>query len=140
MKTSGIIIVLFFAFFAAVTTSCKDEPVEFKDCVAGAGGNVELSFYVYHHDSLIPGAMIYLKYNATEFPGTNPASYDLALQAGTTGHDKGHAHVPNMKCGNYYVYSEGNDPSLNDTLVTGGRPFVVSQKEGSFLVNVFVTE
>jgi hypothetical protein len=140
MKYSPLFAVLFFVLFAFVSTSCKDEPVEHQICPGAPGGDVELSFYVYHHDSLIPGAVIYLKYNETEFPGTDPANYNMILQTGTTGHDKGHAHLPNMSCGKYYVYSEGNDPHLNDTLVTGGRPFEVTQREGTFTVNVYITE
>jgi hypothetical protein len=139
-KSSPLFIIAFFLLFAFVSSSCKKEQVEHQICSAGPGGNVELAFYVYHHDSLIPGAIIYLKYNETEFPGTNPLNYDLTLQTGTTGHGNGHTHIPNMSCGKYYVYSEGFDPDLNDTLVTGGRPFEVTQRDGSFTVNVFVTQ
>jgi hypothetical protein len=136
MRYSSLLVVFFF-LFAALATSCKDEEVEFQICPAGPGGDVNLDFYVYHNDSLIPGAIIYLKYNEVEFPGTDPAGYDIIMQTGTTGENKGYARLINMSCGKYFAYSEGYNPWANDS-VTGGRSFEVTQRTGSFTVDILV--
>jgi hypothetical protein len=31
---------------------------------------------VMHHEDLIPDALVYIKYDATEFPGIDPSNYD----------------------------------------------------------------
>jgi hypothetical protein len=139
MKFSPLIVILFLGFIAAFSTSCKDEEVEHQICPGSPGGEVDLSFYVYHHDSLIPGAVIFLKYNETEFPGSEPVNYNTVIQTGVAGAEKGYAFLPNMTCGRYYVYSEGYDPDMNDS-VFGGRSFEVIERKGAFRVDVFVTE
>lgn len=136
---------LFTALFALVAlfpvSSCKkdkdEDPV--PTCVAGPGGQVELSFYVRHHDSLVPGASIYIKYNATEFPGSDTTKYDKSLVTGTTGHSNGHSHLAGMHCGRYYIYSAGYDSTISDS-VFGGIPVNVTQTTGSITINVPVTE
>jgi hypothetical protein len=122
-------------------SSCKkdkDDPTP-PACLAGPGGEVELAFYVRHHDLLVPGANVYIKYNATEFPGIDPNLYDFTVTTGDSGHSIGHAHINGMRCGRYFLYSAGYDPYINDS-VFGGIPVNVTQTSGSVTINIPVTE
>jgi hypothetical protein len=140
---------LFPAFFALLfasvaifsASSCKKDKDEDPQpaCVAGPGGQVELALYVRHHDSLIPGASVYIKYNATEFPGADTTVYDISLVTGTTDHGLGHTHIAGMNCGRYYIYSAGYDSTISDS-VYGGIPVNVTQTTGSITINIPVTE
>ena len=138
MKYLPLFVILL--FIVSFTSACKkDENVEKQICPAGPGGNLELSFFVTHHDTLIPGAEIYVKFNATEFPGTDPANYDRVLLTGTAGHERGHAHLPFMTCGRYFIYSVGYDSLISDS-VFGGIPVNITKTEGTETINVHVTE
>ena len=95
---------------------------------AGTGGQAEVSAYVKHHDKAIPGAVIYIKYNAEEFPGTDLSAYDKSVQTGVSSHGAGHAHIKELKPGSYYFYATGFDSSISQT-VSGGRGLVIKRKE-----------
>ncbi len=115
--------------------ACKKK----EKCEAGLGGEVEVSVSVAHHDSLIPGAIVYVKFDATEFPGTNIGVYDLTTTAGTEGHAKGHAHIEGLQCGSYYFYSVGYDSSISQ-VVKGGLPVIITQESGEKSIKLAVTE
>jgi len=108
---------------------------------AGSGGRAELSVYVKHHEALIPGATVYLKYNAKEYPGAGPENYDLSAETGVVGHSSGHTHFKNLKPGFYYLYSVGYDSSIVQT-VSGGVGIQIKYKsrKSETEVTVPVTE
>ena len=81
---------------------------------------------VMHHQWTIPGIPVYLKKDATEFPGQNTSVYDYTLttnQAGTVQFNK-------MLYGNYYLYVKGWDPVFGDT-VMGYKPVVINDSSAA---------
>ena len=129
-----------FAIFIALIfmSSCKKD----NKCTAGTGGAVTIAAFPQHHTKPIFSTggnhtdTVYVKFNAQDFPGTSPASYDLVI-AGDSGED--HVHIENLKCGDYYIYMTGFDTSINKR-VTGGIPYSFSQTSGEIDLNVPVTE
>jgi hypothetical protein len=112
------------------TISCKKE---------GPGGNTDLNIYVRHHEVLIPGAVVYIKYGQREFPGHNSENYDSQTLAGTTGSDAGYASFKGLRKGNYYLYSVGYDTTIQ-MAVKGGIPVSVDKKSGEVIVDLPVKE
>ena len=123
-------------FFSSMSCKKKDS------CVAGAGGAVTIAAFPQHHTKPIFSTggnhtdTAYVKFGTQNFPGTSPSSYDLVI-AGDSGEE--HVHIPNLKCGDYYIYMTGFDTSINQR-VTGGIPYSFSQTSGEIDVNVPVTE
>lgn len=115
---------------AAGATSCKKN---------GVGGEAEIGCHVKHHSTLIPGARIYIKYGAKEFPGKDVSVYDDNKVSGTVGESKAHTHFTNLLRGNYYLYSVGYDSSISKT-VTGGIPVEIKDSHEHLEVDVPVTE
>lgn len=82
------------------------------------GGKSNIKGKVVHHDAAIPYAKIYIKFNATEFPGEDVSKYDATLDADHNGNFL----VNKIYHGQYYFYSVGVDPALGATnnIVKGG--------------------
>ena len=78
------------------------------------GGKSEISGTVAHHGKIIPNAIVYIKFNATEFPGADVSLYNAQVNADANG-------AYSFKCykGSYYLYAVGFDSSLPAT-VSGG--------------------
>lgn len=102
---------------------------------AGPGGNNTVIATVKHHGLIIPNATVYIKYNATEFPGENPSVYDDYKTAGKDGKVK----FEGLKRGDYYFFGKGFDSTINQ-IVIGGIPVQLLQKAGEKLIDVPVTE
>lgn len=104
-------------------TSCKKDP--------GPGGDTTIATIVKHHEKTIPGATIYIKYGATEFPGESPSNYDNSRTA-----DKaGHTHFEELKKGDYYFYAVGYDSTISE-IVKGGVHYEVTKKDKDKHVDV----
>ena len=108
---------------------------------AGIGGNVTIVASPKHHgveigDSLYPDSA-FVKFNTSDFPGTNPASFDLVI-AGDPGEH--HVHIEGLKRGKYYIYMTGWDPNATPNRVTGGIPYTVSVTSGELDLDVPVVE
>lgn len=110
----------------------------------GTGGNTELTVFPQHHGVAIvsdtAGAIdhpdsAYVKFNAVESPGTNPAQYDLRLQ-GEPGHN--HVHIEGLKPGKYFIFITGYDPAAG--YVRGGIPYTLTASSGEVDLNVPVSE
>lgn len=126
-----LILVLLATF---IVTGCKKE----KDCEdPGTGGYVTLVCFPQHHGDPIPGASVYIKFDADEFPGSNTALYEISANAATASDD--FVSISGLKCGQYYIYSTGYDSTIFDA-VKGGIPYFIEQKEGTININVPVTE
>lgn len=120
MKTRFLIIL-----FAIAFTSCHKE---------GTGGKSSVSGTVRHHAAAIPACVIYIKYGATEFPGTDVSKYD----AHTTADASAHYEFTGLQKGNYYLYGVGYD-AAGPYPVTGG--IGIKLKKGqSLTTDVPVTE
>jgi len=123
-------LLLFVAFLLVVDfSSC---------CKGGTGGNASLACSVFHHAKPINGATVYIKYNATEFPGTDPSAYSASL---TSPNNSNQLTFKNLHCGDYFLYGVGFDSSLM-LPVTGGIHFQIpySDRDKIETTNVPITE
>ncbi len=119
MRTTVAIAVLFFAMFA-----CKKNQAGGKSSIAGT---------VAHHGKLIPYSRVFIKYGATEFPGSDTTKYDAKF---VTGADA--AYSFKLYKGNYFLFGYGYDNGVPGT-VTGGVPYTLRTNENKKL-EVPVTE
>jgi hypothetical protein len=107
----------------------------------GTGGSTIIVAKPQHHGDPIIGLPGYVdsafvKFNAINSPGTNPASYDLVV-AGQEGED--HVRIGGMKPGKYYIFMTGYD-SISADRVTGGIPVTITLASGEVEVLVPVSE
>jgi len=107
----------------------------------GLGGNTTIIVEPRFHNLQITGKAGYpdsafVKFNAIESPGINPADYDLVL-AGDEGAD--HVNIDSMLPGNYFIFMTGWDTVANARL-SGGVKLRLSQSSGSIQINVPVLE
>ncbi|MBA3647848.1 MAG: hypothetical protein H0W62_04740 [Chitinophagales bacterium] len=128
----------FSMFFVLSLVSCKKS----DKCSAGIGGTITLVAFPQHHGKPVLSHTNYfdtafVEFNTQQFPGTGASNYDLVI-AGEAGED--HVHIPNIKCGDYYLYMSGFDTTLNQR-VTGGIPYTIPENSSSEIdVAVPVTE
>jgi hypothetical protein len=87
----------------------------FDACKAGPGGKSSVSGTVYHHTRPITTCIVYIKYGATEFPGTDVSTYDASVKPDA----KAHYEFDNLRMGNYFLYGVGYD-SVVMAPVSGG--------------------
>jgi hypothetical protein len=81
----------------------------------GTGGKSSVSGTVKHHAAPIPYCVVYIKYGAKEFPGTNTGLYDASVTADGSGNYE----FKDLRKGDYYLYGFGYDPSIQEN-VSGG--------------------
>lgn len=72
------------------------------------GGKSNIKGKVTHHDQAIPFARVYIKFNATEFPGEDVSVYNTYIDADHNGNFV----IEHIYHGNYYFYGVGIDPTL----------------------------
>lgn len=94
-------------------------------CKGGSGGSAELICSVTHHSKGITGSTIYIKYNAKDFPGTSPSSYDAHYTAAANSNT---VTITGLHCGDYYLYGAGFDSSIM-LPVTGGLHYQIKYSE-----------
>lgn len=89
-----------------------------------AGGKSEIKGTISHHGKAIGNAMVYIKYNATEFPGKTVTDYDTYVAGDAQG-------KYSFKCykGDYYLYALGQDMLAQPIPVEGGVPVHIRSKE-----------
>ena len=102
----------------------------------GTGGKAKIAGHVKHHEVHIPSAEVYIKYDATEFPGINLSVYDNQTTAGST---DGYYEFVEMNKGDYYLYARGYDGSISE-VVTGGTPVEIKGKKEEVKIDVQVAE
>lgn len=103
------------SILAALLGACKKNEL---------GGKAEISGVVSHHGRPIPGAVVYIKLGATEFPGADSSRYDSHVAADSKG-----AYLIKCYKGSYYLYARGIDYLPNAEIVDGGVPVKVRSKE-----------
>jgi hypothetical protein len=108
---------------------------------AGLGGNTTLVLFPKHHNNSVPNTTSYpdtafLKFNATQSPGTNAGAYDKIF-VGEAGED--HIHCVGLKPGRYYIMVAGFDTTISKR-VTGGMPYTLTQSAGEVDLDVAVVE
>ncbi len=106
-------------------SSCKKE---------GPGGKSSVSGNVKHHQELIPNAIVYIKYGATEFPGGDVSLYDDKVTSDTNAHFE----FKELQKGDYYLYGVGYDFTGSYT-VTGGVGITLKRNKSSE-IDIPVTE
>lgn len=108
--------------------NCTDDDV--------ANENASISGSVAHHEQLIPNAIVFYKFDATELPGTSEADYDGSVIADSI---NARYEITGLKAGNYYLYAVGTDTSCKCE-VKGGIPVFVPNGDDAITSNVPVTE
>jgi hypothetical protein len=113
-----------FFFVLVFLASCQKNQLEGSSTINGKA---------LHHTTKIPFCRIFIKTNATEFPGTDSTKYDGKYKADAEGNYS-------IKCssGNYYLYGVGYDV-VSKEAVSGGIPIKMRQNE-TRNVDVPVTE
>ncbi|HWY11389.1 MAG TPA: hypothetical protein VN026_08695 [Bacteroidia bacterium] len=79
------------------------------------GGYSDIKGKVTHHGVAIPFSRVYIKYNATDFPGADITVYNTYIDADQNGNFE----IKKIYHGQYYFYAVGYDNSISST-VTGG--------------------
>jgi hypothetical protein len=112
IRTSGKF--LFLILVALSFQGCKKNQLGGKSTISGS---------VMHHSGLIPHARVFIKFNATEFPGPDTTRYDSKTIAGADA-----KYSFSTYKGDYYLYAVGFDPGIKK-VVNGGVPVRVRNKE-----------
>lgn len=115
--------------------ACQREP---EQPIVAASKKATLVVEVMHHHWTVPGIPVYLKKDATEFPGMDTASYDL-LQVTNQG---GNVQFRDLIYGNYYLFVSGWDPVFNDSVI-GYKPVVINDSSAAGGIvddRIFVSE
>lgn len=118
----------------ALLSSCDKNKCDKSD--PGIGGGSKVSGHVQHHGTAIPNARVFIKYDATEFPGTDTTQYDAAKTA--TNSDAYYTFM-DLKPGDYYLYSVGYDNNIS-LPVSGGVGIEICGDEEDLNTNIPVTE
>lgn len=91
---------------------------------------------VMHHDELIPDAVVYIKYGATEFPGIDTSIYDDQVTVDTT---DASFEFTNLGKGSYYLFGVGYDEACPCEVI-GGLPLSLISDAATYETIVPVTE
>ena len=97
-------------------TACKKNQLGGKSTITGV---------VAHHGTPISNAVVYIKFNTSEFPGANTDVYDTSVSADSNGN-----YSINFYKGSYYIYAVGLDMDLPAPYtVSGGFSLSIKNKE-----------
>lgn len=108
----------------------------FSSCIKeGPGGKASIKGTVKHHSKLIPGSVVYIKYGATDSPGSNVTYYDASVNADVNAYFE----FTDLKRGDYYLFGVGYDSSIVQDL-SGGVPIKIKSKTEVIETVVPVTE
>jgi hypothetical protein len=98
-------------------------------------GSSNIHGKVVHHTKAISGARVFIKFDATEFPGKDTLVYDAKVIADANGNFS-------ISCykGEYYLYGYGQDLAIDPPfVVVGGVPVKIRKNEDAD-VQIAVTE
>ncbi len=119
MKTyyKKIFQLLFIFSIITLAGSCKEKK-EQGIILVGA----EVCMVTLHHERGLPDITVYIKYNATEFPGYNDLSvFDQSI----TSDEFAEACFPNVPVGRHWFVGFGVDSLLNNVPVRGSVPMEI---------------
>jgi hypothetical protein len=88
------------------------------------GGHSDIKGKVmYNNTDAVPFARVYIKYNATSFPGEDVSVYNTYIDADHNGNFE----IKKIYHGQYYFYAVGVDPttSVSNNIVKGGTALKV---------------
>ena len=110
--------------------------ITISSCKKKEKGNVTLIAFPKHHEKETRPLRALVKFNSEEFPGTNPALYDLVIEADTT---KNFIKIESLNIGNHFIYMNAFDTTIPATVI-GGIPINITQPEGELNIDIPVTE
>lgn len=125
---------------AVTFSSCKDKTEEEVDnCPEGRTAFLKVIPKMVHHTRPINGCRVFIKFNATNFPGEDTTKYDYAVSSAW---DSPYATIDSLNCGEYYFYTIGIDSLLDPSnwIVKGGLPYSTTATTGTDSINVYITE
>jgi len=99
------------------------------------GGKATLKGTVKHHDKPIPDAYVYIKFNASEFPGEDYTLYDTYVKADSYGD-----YSVSFYKGTYYVYAVGYDLDIPAPYVVSGGLSVTLRNKETLVKDIAVSE
>jgi hypothetical protein len=141
IRVIGVIQIFLLIILIGFFQSCDDKENDPQPdlCNEGRNGELQLVMKMFHHARPIKGARVFIKYNASEFPGEDTSKYDHAVSAPL---DSPYAFVDSLACGNYYIYAIGIDSLLDPSnwVCKGGLPYRTNLSAGSDSINVYITE
>ncbi len=124
-------VVAILAVFALV--SCKpDQDLE----IGGKGGTATLVIVPLHHGVPVDSCTVFIKYNTLDRPSDN--SYDDSAKC-VQENGKPTARFTALKKGKYFLYANGYDTSIAETVI-GGIPYTLSVQDMEQKVNLPVSE
>jgi hypothetical protein len=118
---------------------CATLVLVFVSCrKAGKGGEASISGKVLHHETLMANARVFIKYNASEFPGADTTKYDDFVKADNLGNYTFKA----LKRGRYFLYGVGKEGVANGNPydVVGGARVDINKKTENIQFNLSITE
>ena len=110
----------------ALVVSCTKE---------GMGGKATIKGMAMHHSQMVSGATVYIKYNATELPGTNVTYYDDHVSSDANADFQ----FSDLKKGDYYLFAVGFDSTISQQ-VSGGVHVEIKKKTETMTISIPVTE
>ncbi len=99
LGSSGILLVII--LYVLISSGCKKN----SDTPQIIEGTLSLEVQVMHHSWNVPNIPLYLKKNATEFPGNDTSVYELKTYADSDGKGAFDKLYP----GKYYLFAQGYD-------------------------------
>ncbi len=111
-------IILFFS-----NSSCKKE---------GPGGKSTISGRVFYNSNPVEKIGVYVKYDATAFPGDDISTYDVY----STTDASGNFNFGGLVQGDYYIYAKGLDVASNFNVAGGVQVNVAKKKTATININV----
>ncbi|MEO8087877.1 MAG: hypothetical protein ABI763_13720 [Bacteroidota bacterium] len=130
--------IAFFLLASLVLNSCdKKEELNSSGQVVVTGKN-KLIVSIMHHTRSLSDIHVYLKYNATEYPGNDTTVYEWH----TTSDNSGIAVFDKLFEGNYFLYGEGVDQGIG-LHVIGAAPAVLNSStitNNEVYITLYVTE
>lgn len=107
-----------------------------KKSSAGLGGSANLKITTIHHAAVLDSCKVYIKFNSKE--AVSIGEYDLSEWVKKDNQGNSYVTFSGLKKGDYYLYGEGYDPAILNT-VKGGIPYTITE-ESNISVNLPVTE
>lgn len=124
-----------------VFVSCNEDKTdeEIDECPEGRTASLSVITKMVHHTRPINGCRVFIKFNATNFPGEDTTKYDYAV---TSEWNSPYATIDSLNCGKYYIYAIGIDSLLDPSnwIVKGGLPYSTTATAGTDSINVYITE
>lgn len=124
-------------FFLLVTLlllcTCKKSDTV-NSSSGGIHGTITMDVTVMHHTWGVPSIPVYLKYNATDWPGKDTTLYDVKQRANR----EGFISFPQLGPGNIVIYAAGFD-SIFQAFVIGYTTVNLTKNDANSTVNITVT-